>query len=597
MGYQGSTIKELLDSISDEELILPSLQRNYVWREDQIVSLFDSLMRGYPVGTFLFWRVEGEDASDYSFNSFMQDVDQIDGETRGERVFAKKNRATAVLDGQQRITSIAIGLKGSYRSKVPAARKEGGEAPKRYLALNLLAKEECFEFEFRSESEITEADDSHYWYRVSRMLTDGDARDKSKISNYLRSLDGVSSNPVFQSTLVFLNAASLLQRLYEVVYDDQLSYFPIVNKDLSEAVEIFNRVNSKASRLTGADLMLSMTSADDRMDTQRKVNDAITQVKNATSGETGFVPDREFILVACLMAIESPSLSTSNKDNYSAETARRINEVWDRVIDSIANAAEYVQRLGFDCSHLSKSFLQPIVYYFYNSKSNATAASRFDSTSVEAKSDRMFITQWLLRAQIKAIFASGVSGTLLLIRKHMREALFRNGNVFPYDALLAIEGKKSIVLTMDDLEDVLSWKYGDPKVLPLLKVILNMESDCSYQVDHLWPQSKMSTKRKIEDALKGKELSEEAKDFFKSHFNLLPNLQLLKRVQNGEKNDDYFDNWIKEQYPEPDARAMVCRERAFPKDPNLWEYDKFQKFYETREEILLKKLKDCFNVV
>ena len=52
-----SSIKELID---DYNLILPDIQREFIWNEDRICKLFDSILRGYPIGNFLVWRINGE---------------------------------------------------------------------------------------------------------------------------------------------------------------------------------------------------------------------------------------------------------------------------------------------------------------------------------------------------------------------------------------------------------------------------------------------------------------------------------------------------------------------------------------------------------
>ena len=58
--YQtGGTIKETLQAIQQSKYVLPAIQREFVWKPEQIARLFDSLMQGYPFGTFLFWKVEG----------------------------------------------------------------------------------------------------------------------------------------------------------------------------------------------------------------------------------------------------------------------------------------------------------------------------------------------------------------------------------------------------------------------------------------------------------------------------------------------------------------------------------------------------------
>lgn len=51
------TIAEVMQNISANKYVLPSIQREYVWSTNQIETLFDSLMRDYPIGTFLFWEL------------------------------------------------------------------------------------------------------------------------------------------------------------------------------------------------------------------------------------------------------------------------------------------------------------------------------------------------------------------------------------------------------------------------------------------------------------------------------------------------------------------------------------------------------------
>ena len=77
MAFQTAiTIKEATDNIHNSRYLLPAIQREFVWRPHQIERLFDSLMRGYPIGSFLFWRVDPETAKNYSFYQFITNYDQ-----------------------------------------------------------------------------------------------------------------------------------------------------------------------------------------------------------------------------------------------------------------------------------------------------------------------------------------------------------------------------------------------------------------------------------------------------------------------------------------------------------------------------------------
>jgi hypothetical protein len=67
------TIRDTIQRIQQREYLLPGIQREFVWQPDQICRLFDSLVRGYPIGSFLFWRVNEEHKADYQFYEFIRD--------------------------------------------------------------------------------------------------------------------------------------------------------------------------------------------------------------------------------------------------------------------------------------------------------------------------------------------------------------------------------------------------------------------------------------------------------------------------------------------------------------------------------------------
>ncbi len=67
------TIREAVLAIKQRDFLLPAIQREFVWTADKTEALFDSLLRGYPVGSFLFWRVTPKCSMRYKFYEFMQD--------------------------------------------------------------------------------------------------------------------------------------------------------------------------------------------------------------------------------------------------------------------------------------------------------------------------------------------------------------------------------------------------------------------------------------------------------------------------------------------------------------------------------------------
>ena len=143
-GFQNPiTIKDAMNNIHSRRYLLPGIQREFTWSSEQIEMLFDSILRDYPINSFMFWQVKDEKIkSNYKFYEFIKEF--------RER-FATTNQAIdtknvpdfeAVIDGQQRLTSLYIGLHGTYAYKTARKRWVDNEEciPTRMLYLNLKLK-------------------------------------------------------------------------------------------------------------------------------------------------------------------------------------------------------------------------------------------------------------------------------------------------------------------------------------------------------------------------------------------------------------------------------------------------------------------------
>ncbi len=177
MHQVGGTIKQALDRIVANDYVLPAIQREFVWRPEQICRLFDSLMQGYPFGDFLFWKIEPINSKNYRYYGFVLDYHQRDNPHCPDLGPITDKAITAVLDGQQRLTAFNIGLRGSMALKLPYYQERFDYAfPEKVLALNLLAETESDEegnvytFAFVKEEQIGKLEDV-LWFKVGDILT------------------------------------------------------------------------------------------------------------------------------------------------------------------------------------------------------------------------------------------------------------------------------------------------------------------------------------------------------------------------------------------------------------------------------------------
>ena len=102
------TIAEVMKDISANKYVLPSIQREYVWDTTQIETLFDSLMQDYPIGAFLFWEISKDKLGDYDFYEFLKNYHEKNSVHNKKADLKGADGVTAVLDGQQRLTTVSL---------------------------------------------------------------------------------------------------------------------------------------------------------------------------------------------------------------------------------------------------------------------------------------------------------------------------------------------------------------------------------------------------------------------------------------------------------------------------------------------------------
>ena len=256
--YQtGGTISSLIDQVRNNELILPAIQREFVWRPDQICNLFDSLLQGYPFGTFLFWRIQPDNRGKYQFYDFVTHYHQRDNPHCPPLKDLPARELVAVLDGQQRITALNIGLRGSYSQKIHGKWWTSPDAfPLKRLYINLLGQPEDetgsrYQFEFLTDKQAGDISERDYWFRVGRILEE----DRDDLHDELN--DGWEGD---RESLK--SARSVLRHLITTILDkDKIAYYEEKEQDLEHVLNIFIRMNSGGTVLSYSDLLLSIAVA------------------------------------------------------------------------------------------------------------------------------------------------------------------------------------------------------------------------------------------------------------------------------------------------------------------------------------------------
>ena len=101
------SIGKAIQNIVSRRYLLPAIQRKFTWSTSQIEVLFDSIMRGYPINTFMFWEVtDAEVKTNFRFYQFLEKYCERFGENNPDFDTKGHGNFQAVIDGQQRLTSL-----------------------------------------------------------------------------------------------------------------------------------------------------------------------------------------------------------------------------------------------------------------------------------------------------------------------------------------------------------------------------------------------------------------------------------------------------------------------------------------------------------
>lgn len=566
------TVADAVVAIEKNQYVLPAIQREFVWSAGQITRLFDSLMRNYPIGSFLFWRIEAENVDQYQYYRFMNRYHERDHRHNEPIALTGSHDVTAVLDGQQRLTAINIGLKGTYAFKLPYHWwSTPGAFPERRLYLNLTPGdrdegEQEYDFRMLREEEAAPSAGQH-WFLVGDVLKFGTMQD---VFNYCMDRDLISRELRYPS--------ETLVRLWQVLTQDKIiNFFLESSQDLDKVLNIFIRVNSGGTPLSYSDMLLSIATAQWRSGSARDKVHKLVDELNRT--EPGFKFDKDLVLKASMVLADISGFEFRAR-NFNRQNMHLVEEQWDAIARSLMLATRLVASLGFSRDRLySHTGLIPIAYYLH--KRGAPEAVLLRSAF---KDDRENIRLWLARTQLKRTF-SGQADSLL---RRMRQIIAADYGAFPAEAIY--ESLRPTVRSMvfDDaqIEGLLDRRYGNQDTFALLALLYPwLEYDQQFHVDHIFPRAMFS-----EERLRDLGIPAERWPDWLEHKDDLANLQFLQGLVNQEKSDKDFEAWLMGHKDKPEHLAHYRQVHLIPDGP--LDFAHFPTFLADRRALLRQRLRD-----
>jgi uncharacterized protein with ParB-like and HNH nuclease domain len=599
MGYQSTTIDRVIEDLNYSYLI-PAIQREFVWEKSQILDLFDSVLRDYPIGSFLFWRVGGEYAQErikYKFvKNYIEDpihpeslTDVNYHNTRYRDEFeSPPNRVNLVLDGQQRLTSFYIGLEGTFTTKKAYKRRKSLDSwERKQLYLNILSptNEEKdgrrYEFEFKKPE--PSPGENEFWYRVGDIMDVNDATEEAEeIVKKIEETDGINAEKA--RGVVYKN----IRDLYEGIREREvISYFEEQEEDQDKVLDIFIRANEGGTQLKKSDILLSIATAhwsgteqEEEIVAREEIQSLVDKL-NDHPARGGIEFDANFVLRSLLLAGDVPNLSFS-LSNFNKETLSKMREAWTNpeFEKAIINTLDLLSSFGFTTSHImSKNIYYPIVYYFYNNNNPQLSYS-----ASQGKKVRKRMLYWVSSMVVTGdLTTGGTTQTVQGLRNVIREASNKEFPISKMEEKLN-DYNKSMGFDEDSLE---RWFNDSSNSNRVLQVVLSLlyfpnvaNENYEYELDHIFPKSKLDKEYLIDEEGMNRSEAERLNEFRDS----LANLQLLRKGDNRKKSDKQPEEWLKTRTDEYKQRHYI------PEEKESYKLENAESFFEKRKDLIISEL-------
>ncbi|MBE0461500.1 MAG: DUF262 domain-containing protein [Candidatus Aminicenantes bacterium] len=575
------TVKEAIENIHKKKYLLPAIQREFVWDTKQTERLFDSLMRNYPIGSFLFWNVNKQRVKDYQFYEFIRDYHEKYKKHNPKADVKGDEEITSILDGQQRLTALYIGLKGTYAYKLPRKFWDNDQAfPERKLYLNLLKKSDNidleYDFKFITEEEAKKRDENNYWFKVGDIL---DLKEQFQVNDYL--IGNGLLNLDDREKAQFANRT--LFKLHAVIHSDRIiNYFLEKDEKLDKVLNIFIRVNSGGTVLSYSDLLLSIATAQwQDKDAREEINNFVDEINNIRKG---FNFNKDFVLKSCLILSDIRDIGFK-VDNFNRKNMLKIEENWDSLADCLREAVYLLSVFGYDRYTLTSNYVAiPIAYYFL--KKDLPNNFIYSSHYVE---DRKNIRKWVILSLLKRAFGGNPDSVL----RPIRSIISKNCSIFPLNKIIEeFRGKpKALEFNDEEIENLFFLLYGQGYTFSTLAILYPyLDFKHVFHIDHIYPRSFFTRKN-----LKEKGIGENKIDFYLENYDYLLNLQLLEEIPNIEKSDKDFDVWLKMSYPNECERKEFMKKNFIPKNIDL-SFHNFEEFIKERKKLMAEKFRSILKL-
>ena len=526
-------ISTILEKIDEHQLFVPAFQREYVWKRDDAKQLIDSLIKEYPTGTMLTWETANPP------------------ELKGRHKYQSSQGAVKLLlDGQQRITTLYMLIYG----KIPPYYT----APEimhdtRGLYVNVETLELAYYMKTKMENNVA-------WQNITDIF-------RLKVSAFdLQASYASMGQQLSMDDLKKLNDnINAIQRIREREFPEQT--IP-VKASISEAIDIFYKVNASGVALTDAELALAQISG-----YWPEARD-LFKAKLAELKAEGFVFKLDFIIYVLLGCLHHQG--SEMKKLHDPENKEPLLAAWKlldkQLLDYVMNMLRSNAYIDHTWEINSIYALVPIIVYCYDKKGKHLSDKEIRK-----------VVKWFYYSQIRNRYVSQLPQKLDCDLRTLLESKS------PFDDLLqVIADERRLEITPEEMEgraighplfSMMRWYLKSRGAVCLttgVKLHHNMGEKYKLELDHIFPYSRL----KAVGYGKGNRVKYSLAQEFTNRAVLT---QIANRTKSAEPAKSYLKSVV-ERFPK--ALKLQC----IPEDETLWERENYEQFLAARRRMLASEL-------
>jgi len=500
MSYETRTLGWALEQVHPvhPQFFIPAMQRPYVWKEDNLIALFESIYQGFPIGTSLIWRTKYDNPKDLGAGRIFWVAKQYTKDMQPTQAHLDHgDPITLILDGQQRLTSLNIGVRGEwYKNK------------KKFTL--------CFDPNYTDKRAFKFIDlDTE---SITHLITCENIlkwEDRDCFDDYVRRYLIVhSKNQGGGPDNRKQNFLNLRRCFWEI---DAYCYGIYEAESMQDALDVFLLANDTGKQLERTDLIsATLQIAWDEYSAQEVLSALVTQLNREFNGSTPF--DRKKLLNIFLMSAPSNINAQYKAKEFSPEVIQELEDYWPVFEKIMVKVVAQLKCWGLTNNGCisSANALIPLVRWVV--KTNLDFVTENNLTLGEIEKAR----RWLISALFSSAFSGNSAKTINAARKIVDAS---EGSRFPFTDLHVemdshhshdLVSKLGVVRFLDGL-NYKKDKHSLRLVLMLIKQNLK-GGNAKYELDHIFPKAQYG-------------------DQYPEKVHTIANMQLLTKKENNEKSN------------------------------------------------------------